>query len=148
MNQKVYATPRGALMARVRQRNTVPELKVRRLLHAHGWRYQLHPNDLPGTPDIIFRPRRKAIFVHGCFWHAHEGCRLATVPKTRTDVWRKKFKDNRKRDSAKVQALADLGWSVLTVWQCETADEESLLEKLTSFLSLAPVREGKVSPNG
>jgi DNA mismatch endonuclease (patch repair protein) len=121
-------------MARVGQRDTMPELLVRRLLFSHGWRYRLHARGLPGTPDIVFPGRRAAIFVHGCFWHGHLGCGLATVPKTRTDFWSQKVENNRKRDAAAVEALRVLRWSVLTVWQCETRDQQSLAEKLTCFL--------------
>src|SRR5690349_14040869 len=122
---------RSALMARVRQRDSAPELLVRRLLFAWGWRYRLHARDLPGTPDIVFPKRRAAIFVNGCFWHGHLGCALATVPKTRTEFWNQKFESNRKRDADAVEKLREQGWSVLTVWQCETNDQQTLAEKLT-----------------
>src|SRR5271169_4674782 len=110
-------------MARVRQRDTKPEMVVRRLLFAQGRRYRLHARGLPGTPDIVFPRRRAAIFVHGCFWHGHRGCTLATVPKTRAEFWNRKVEDNRKRDAEKEERLRALGWTVLTVWQCETRDQ-------------------------
>jgi DNA mismatch endonuclease, patch repair protein len=125
---------RSALMARVRQRDSVPELLVRRLLFSRGWRYRLHARGLPGTPDIVFPRLRAAIFVHGCFWHGHQGCALATVPKTRTEFWNQKVEDNRRRDAGAEERLRTMGWSVLTVWQCETKDQQSLAEKLTCFL--------------
>lgn len=121
-------------MARVRQRDTKPEMVVRRLLFSRGWRYRLHARELPGTPDIVFPRLRAAIFVHGCFWHGHLGCGLATIPKTRTEFWNQKVESNRKRDAAAVKGLLTLGWSVLTVWQCETKNQQSLAEKLTCFL--------------
>jgi DNA mismatch endonuclease (patch repair protein) len=125
---------RSALMARVRQRDTAPELLVRRLLFSRGWRYRLHARGLPGTPDIVFPRLHAAIFVHGCFWHGHLGCALATVPKTRVDFWNQKVESNRKRDAGAEERLRALGWSVLTVWQCETKDQRLLAEKLTCFL--------------
>jgi DNA mismatch endonuclease (patch repair protein) len=125
---------RSALMARVRQRDTKPEMVVRRLLFSRGYRYRLYPSELPGRPDIVFPRLHAAIFVHGCFWHGHHGCALATVPKTRTEFWNRKVEDNRKRDAEKEERLRALGWTVLTVWQCETKDEQSLAEKLKCFL--------------
>lgn len=122
-------------MARVRQRDTKPELLVRRLLFSQRWRYRLHSRKLPGTPDIVFSRLRAAIFVHGCFWHGHRACALATVPKTRTEFWIEKVENNRKRDAEKEARLRELGWSVLTVWQCETKDIKALSETLTCFLN-------------
>ena len=134
MTDRLEPAARSALMARVRQRGTTPELLVRRLLFSRGWRYRLHARSLPGTPDIVFPRLRAAIFVHGCFWHGHRGCALFTVPKTRTEYWNRKVEDNQKRDADKEARLRALGWTVLTVWQCETKDQESLVEKLTCFL--------------
>lgn len=124
---------RSALMARVKGKNTKPEMIVRRLLFAMGLRYRVHRKDLPGSPDIVFPGRRKVIFVHGCFWHRHAGCRLASTPKTRVDFWQAKFDANLARDSSNIDALESLGWSVLVVWQCETRDLGTLSEKLKSF---------------
>lgn len=134
MADRLEPTARSALMARVRQRNTTPELLVRRLLFSRGWRYRLHAKGLPGTPDIVFPRLHAAIFVHGCFWHGHPGCALATIPKTRTEFWNQKVESNRKRDAGVVEKLRGQGWSVLTVWQCEIKDQQSLAEKLTCFL--------------
>lgn len=125
---------RSALMARVGRRHTRPEMAVRRLLFARGYRYRLHAGDLPGRPDIVFRKRKKVIFVHGCFWHRHEGCSKATVPKTRRTFWLKKFRENRDRDARNESALTALGWMVLTVWECETVDESELSARLLAFL--------------
>ena len=126
---------RGALMARVGPKDTKPEMIVRRLLHALGYRYRLHRRDLPGTPDICFPARRKAIFVHGCFWHRHEGCRRTTDPKTRAPFWKEKFEQNVTRDRRKMAALLDLGWDVLVVWECEAERSPILVQRLTNFLA-------------
>ncbi|MDG5974849.1 DNA mismatch endonuclease vsr [Hydrogenophaga taeniospiralis CCUG 15921] len=106
------------MMSGIRSRNTVPEIRVRRLLHRQGYRFRLHRGDLPGTPDIVLPSRRIAIFVHGCFWHLHQGCRLARVPGTREDFWRAKLTRNRERDEAAIAKLRALGWRVLVVWEC------------------------------
>jgi DNA mismatch endonuclease (patch repair protein) len=121
-------------MRGIRQSNTYPELSVRRLAHALGYRFRLHKKELPGSPDIIFTSRRKIIFVHGCFWHRHPGCSKATVPKTRENFWREKFSANIKRDTRAIRKLRALGWKVLVIWECETKDEARLARKLTSFL--------------
>ena len=125
---------RSTLMARVRRKHTEPELAVRRLLCAHGYRYRLHCPDLPGTPDIVFRRRKKVLFVHGCFWHRHRGCRFASTPASRQSFWSAKFKANVRRDRQKQKELEANGWSVLTVWGCETRETSRLLRKLKQFL--------------
>ncbi len=122
-------------MARVGQKNTKPELIVRKLLHGLGYRYRLHRRNLPGTPDICFPSRKKVIFVHGCFWHRHEGCRRTTTPKTRTDFWEEKFRQNVARDRRKIDDLQKLGWNALVVWECETEDIYKLESRLINFLS-------------
>ena len=129
---------RSALMACVGQKDTKPELIVRRLLHGLGYRYRLHRKDLPGTPDICFPSRKKVIFVHGCFWHRHEGCRRTTTPKTRTSFWEEKFRQNVTRDHQKMTELQQLGWSVLTMWECETKEKSNLESRLIDFLSREP----------
>jgi len=121
-------------MGRVRQKDTGPELAVRRLLHRLGYRYRLHRRDLPGTPDIVFSGRRKVVFVHGCFWHRHPGCRATTTPTTHAEFWSRKFEDNIARDARKLAALEAGGWSVLVVWSCETKTPEVLTKHLVSFL--------------
>jgi DNA mismatch endonuclease (patch repair protein) len=127
----------SALMARVRQRDTTPELSVRCCAHNLGFRFRLHRKDLPGTPDIVFPKARKVIFVHGCFWHRHAGCKHTSFPKSRPDFWCEKFEQNKKRDSRINDALNELGWRTLTVWECQTRDP-ALLEKLvTDFLVAA-----------
>ena len=115
---------RSRIMRAVRQKDTKPEKIVRQALHAMGLRFRLHRRDLPGTPDIVLSSGRKvAIFVHGCFWHRHSGCRSATMPATRQSYWGPKFVQNVERDAQKVAALEALGWSVLTIWECETRSE-------------------------
>ena len=126
-------------MQAVKSRDTGPEMLVRRLLHRMRYRYRLHRKDLPGTPDIVFTSRRKAIFVHGCFWHGH-GCPKGRLPKSRRDFWEAKLKGNRERDRRKEEELRSLGWSVLVVWQCETIDLETLSRRLQSFLGHTTVR--------
>lgn len=121
-------------MASVPQRNTTPEMAVRLMAHGLGFRYRLHRRDLPGTPDIVFPRLHKVIFVHGCFWHRHAGCRLTTTPKTRVAFWKKKFAKNIERDKIKVQQLNNLGWDVLTIWQCETLNSVVLKNLLLEFL--------------
>lgn len=127
---------RRALMARIRARDTQPEMFVRQLLHGQGFRFRLHAKDLPGRPDIVFRRRKKVIFVHGCFWHHHEGCKKASVPKTRVAYWKPKLEANRKRDAISVSALEAMGWEVMIVWECEipVEDPSELLERLVVFL--------------
>ena len=124
---------RRRIMQAVRGKDTGPEWEVRRLLHRFGYRYRLHRKDLPGKPDLVFPSRSKAIFVHGCFWHAH-GCRYGRLPKSRLDYWLPKLKQNRKRDAQKNAQLEMLGWQVLTVWQCEIKDLDALTDSLCTFL--------------
>ncbi len=129
---------RSRLMAKIRGKDTRPEMVVRRLVHGLGYRYRLHRKDLPGSPDLVFPGRRKAIFVHGCFWHRHPGCKLAYMPSTRRNFWKSKFENNIERDRKSVKALEELGWDILLVWECETRNPDSLPEKLTKFLEQNP----------
>src|SRR6185437_5163612 len=121
-------------MARVRSKGTRPELKVRSLVFAMGYRYRLHAKELPGRPDLVFRSRRKVIFVHGCFWHRHPDCSLARLPKSRLEFWRPKLEGNRLRDEKVKRALAREGWSVLTVWECQLARPATLEGRIGRFL--------------
>ena len=124
---------RRQIMQAVRGRDTGPEWTVRRLLHGLGYRYRLHRRDLPGKPDLVFASRRKVIFVHGCFWHAH-GCCYGRPPKSRLDYWLPKLERNKQRDIEVRGQLQGLHWQVLTVWGCELKDPDSLVAKLRSFL--------------
>jgi DNA mismatch endonuclease (patch repair protein) len=121
-------------MARVRSKNSRPELAVRGIVFALGHRYRLHARDLPGCPDLVFRPRRKVIFVHGCFWHRHAGCALARIPKSRIDFWTAKLEGNRKRDERNKRALAREGWKVLIIWECQLRDVARLEARIGRFL--------------
>lgn len=121
---------RSELMAGIRGQDTAPELAVRRIAHGLGLRFRLHRKDLPGRPDLVFPKHRLAVFVHGCFWHCHPGCRISHVPKTRTEYWTQKFARNVDRDRRNEDALKDLGWRVLVVWECEVADKEAVARKL------------------
>lgn len=121
-------------MAKVRSKNSAPELQVSRTISALGYRYELHAKDLPGCPDVVLRRRHKAIFVHGCFWHLHGNCPRATLPKSRRGFWRLKLRENRKRDKRSNLALRKLGWDVLCIWQCELKDKHRLRDSLQEFL--------------
>jgi DNA mismatch endonuclease (patch repair protein) len=125
---------RSRMMARVRQRGTRPETIVRKVLTSLGYRYRLNRRDLPGSPDIVFPGRRKILFVHGCFWHSHPGCRFATVPKTRTAYWSEKLAANRTRDARVERTLREDGWDVAFVWECETKFPVELAGRLDQFL--------------
>lgn len=121
-------------MASVRSKNTGPEWKIRRLLHALGYRYRLHGRSLPGKPDLVFASRRKVIFVHGCFWHGH-GCQWGKLPKSRPEFWTTKIERNRQRDSEVLTKLQLSGWEVFTIWQCELRKDAKVFHKaVLSFL--------------
>ena len=126
---------RSWLMSRVASKNTSAEIRVRQMAHALGLRFRLHRKDLPGTPDLVFPRHRIALFVHGCFWHRHPGCKKASTPKSNIDFWQEKFERNIARDQAAMLELKRLGWQPAVIWECETKDHEtltSLLEKLFS----------------
>jgi len=127
---------RSENMRRIRGKDTGPELRVRRLLRELGFPgYRLHRKELPGRPDIAFVGRRKAIFIHGCFWHGHSCRQGLRRPKTNADYWVPKIERNRARDATQLVELRNLGWDVLTVWECELSDSGLLLQRLTSFMS-------------
>lgn len=117
---------RSEMMARVRSSDTAPEMTVRCALWRAGLRYRLHDKSLPGRPDIVFRSRRIAVFVHGCFWHRHAGCRLASTPKTRPEFWEAKFRENVTRDARVVAELEAAGWRPIVMWGCAVADPTTL----------------------
>jgi DNA mismatch endonuclease (patch repair protein) len=125
---------RSRHMARIRYADTKPELTVRKVVHRLGYRYRLHVRDLPGCPDIVFRSRQKVIFVHGCFWHQHPGCRVAHIPKSRLAYWIPKLEKNCRRDVENERKLRELGWRVLTLWECEVRSDEQLRDQIISFL--------------
>lgn len=125
---------RSEIMSRIRGKDTVPELKVRSLIHSLGYRFRLHSKTLPGKPDLVFSGRKKIIFVHGCFWHAHSGCPKGKPPKSNLDFWLNKLENNKKRDAQALRKLRSEGWRVLTVWQCQLKDLETLVKKIVKFL--------------
>jgi DNA mismatch endonuclease (patch repair protein) len=126
--------PTRRRMSRIRKTGSKPEVQVRQLAHLLGYRFRINRRDLPGTPDIVFPSRRKTIFVHGCFWHQHEGCRLANKPRTRTDYWLPKLIHNVERDRKVNASLRELGWDVLVIWECEINDRDAIAQRLRDFL--------------
>jgi DNA mismatch endonuclease (patch repair protein) len=125
---------RSEIMSRVRSKNSRPEMLVRRLVFAEGYRYRLHDRKLPGCPDLVFRGRAKVIFMHGCFWHRHEQCSLARMPKSRLDFWEPKLTANKERDARNKKLLTKEGWKVLTIWECQLKDIEQLKRTIKRFL--------------
>lgn len=125
---------RSRVMRAVKSRDTGPEMLTRRIIHAMGYRYRLHRKDLPGKPDLVFTSRRKAIFIHGCFWHGHACPRGARMPKSNRAYWTTKINRNRERDKESEEALIQDGWRVLTVWECQMKDSAALRERLRTFL--------------
>jgi len=126
---------RSLIMAAVHSKDTKPEMAVRKLAHGLGYRFRLHVASMPGRPDLVFPSRYKVIFVHGCFWHRHPKCRYATTPKTQVAFWESKFCANMARDRRIRRELKQMGWTVLTVWQCELKKPEKLAGRLDEFLS-------------
>ena len=125
---------RRRTMQAVKSKDTSPEMRVRRLLHARGYRYRLHKKELPGRPDLVFPSRKKVVFIHGCFWHGHDCARGARVPKSNTAYWIDKVARNRGRDVRTRGLLKASGWRVLTLWECELRNEVAALKRLTTFL--------------
>lgn len=125
---------RSRMMAGIKGKDTKPEMLVRRLVHGMGFRYRLHRRDLPGSPDLVFPRLRKVIFVHGCFWHRHRGCRFAYTPRSNAQFWMDKLEGNARRDTLAVAALNALDWKVMIVWECEVSDPSAVARKINSFL--------------
>jgi len=113
-------------MSRIKSGDTKPELAVRKMLHALGYRFRLHRKDLPGRPDIVLPKYRTVFLVHGCFWHRHEGCKYAYMPKSRQEFWKTKFERNTARDKEVIQSLVELGWNTKIIWECEARNPDSL----------------------
>jgi DNA mismatch endonuclease, patch repair protein len=128
---------RSANMRAIRSKGMRPELAVRSLVHSMGFRFRLHGKDLPGKPDLVFSPKHKVIFVHGCFWHLHKGCRIAHFPKSNVRYWRPKLHNNQMRDKNNVKMLRTLGWKILVVWECEIRDHDRLAKRIKHFLTSA-----------
>lgn len=127
---------RSKMMSRIGARNTKPEMVVRQGLHALGFRYRIHARDLPGSPDLVLPKYKSVILIHGCFWHAHNGCRNFRVPKSNTAFWKEKLARNTERDARQVKELEDAGWRVLIVWECATRDfsTKKLVETIAAWL--------------
>lgn len=127
---------RSAIMKKIKPIDSKQEIFVRKLVHSMGYRYRLHKKDLPGKPDLVFPKYRKVIFVHGCFWHGHEGCKRSTLPTTNVESWTKKITGNVERDELNYKRLEQLGWGYMVVWQCEikASQKEKLRRKISTFL--------------
>jgi len=138
MVDRISKEARTANMAAVGSANTGPELRVRKALHAAGFRYALHRRDLPGRPDIVMPRLGVVIFVHGCFWHRHKGCKAASTPTSNTEFWNAKFEVNVARDQRNARDLQALGWRVIVVWECRTGEQQlkALLRRLKEIRSL------------
>lgn len=138
MSDVLTPEQRARCMAAIGSKNTTPELRVRRMLHALGARFRLHRKDLPGTPDIVLPGRKLALFVHGCYWHRHPNCRFATTPGTRQHFWQQKFDANMARDRRAQDALRKLNWQVTVIWECQTRDTAALETQLRRILHQHP----------
>lgn len=134
MTDNLTKAQRRHTMRRVTAKDTGPEMIVRRLIHGAGYRYRLHRADLPGKPDLVFPGRKKVIFVHGCFWHQHPGCKAADRPASNRDYWDKKLDRTVIRDRTNLAKLKEMGWRVLVVWECTIKDREELARRLIGFL--------------
>ncbi|WP_022728415.1 very short patch repair endonuclease [Fodinicurvata sediminis] len=127
---------RSKIMRGVKQENTKPEILVRRIIHSSGYRFRLHRKDLPGRPDIVLPKYQLAIFVHGCFWHQHDGCHDDRMPTSNTEYWTQKLQRNKERDKEKFENLKDKGWNVLIIWECETKNTEIVYKKINKYIKI------------
>lgn len=134
MTDTLSPQERSKRMSLIRGTGSAPEMKLRRLVHRMGFRYRLHVKELPGKPDLVFPSRCAVIFMHGCFWHRHKGCKLARLPKSKLEFWKPKLEANTKRDLHNQRQLKALGWRVLVVWECEMADTERVSAIVREFL--------------
>lgn len=132
---KVSPQQRSINMSKVKSKNTKPEKIVRSLLHSLGYRFRLHRKTLPGTPDIVLPKYKAVIFVNGCFWHGHDGCKRATIPDTNKEFWERKISANKARDQKNIFDLEKLGYRCLVIWQCELKDKNLLIQRLLNFLT-------------
>ena len=139
---------RSRMMGSIRAIDTRPEMTVRRYLHAAGLRFRLHGSNLPGRPDLVFAGRRLVVFVHGCFWHRHQGCRFATTPASRVEFWREKFRGNVARDELQRRELQEDDWHVIEFWECESRDELALDRLCWSILAIDGRSGGMAAPRG
>ena len=129
---------RSEIMSNIRAKGMKPEMAVRRLVHAMGYRYRLHRRDLPGKPDLVFPGRRKVIFVHGCFWHQHSdpACRIARRPRSNQHYWLPKLERNVARDAEHQVQLSELGWDVLVIWECDLGKDRRITDRIQGFLEV------------
>lgn len=125
---------RSRMMAGIKGKNTKPELLVRKFLHANGFRYRLHAPSLPGSPDIVLARYKTVIFVHGCFWHRHSGCKYSTCPEQNQHKWQKKFRENQERDQRQLEQLVDSGWKVIVIWECGLRDSNADLSWMIDYI--------------
>jgi DNA mismatch endonuclease, patch repair protein len=136
MVDRVSVETRSKIMSRIRSKNTKPEIRVRKFLFSKGFRYRLHVKKLPGSPDIVFPKYKTAIFVNGCFWHGHENCRIAHIPKTSTDFWETKIKKNQERDIRDINNLNEKGWRSLVIWECQLEENfTGVMENIESYIT-------------
>ncbi|MGX7950864.1 very short patch repair endonuclease [Oleidesulfovibrio alaskensis] len=124
MTDTLTRQERSERMSRIRGKDSASEMRLRRLIHGMGYRYRLHVRTLPGTPDLVFPARNAVIFMHGCFWHRHQECRLARMPKSRVAFWREKLEANKRRDEENINRLNELGWRVLVIWECQMKEKD------------------------
>lgn len=125
---------RSRRMGLIRGKGTKPELTLRKLVSSLGYRYRLHQAKLPGKPDLVFPGRKKVVFIHGCFWHRHKGCKNTRWPKSKLDFWKPKLLGNARRDKRKLAELVETGWTPLVIWECELRDTENLTDMIKTFL--------------
>ena len=124
---------RSRMMANIKGKNTRPEMTIRSLLHRQGFRFRLHDKSLPGKPDLVLRKYKAVIFVHGCYWHRHENCKLASIPKQNTEFWVKKFTANQRRDGEVYYQLKMLGWRTAVIWECSIRDKKHLADYIKTL---------------
>ncbi len=137
MVDKFSKQKRSEIMSHIKSKNTKPEITVRKIIYSLGYRYRLHRKDLPGKPDLAFINKKKVIFINGCFWHGHSGCKKSALPDTNYEFWNDKIKNNVNRDTLNYQRLKDMGWKYLVIWQCEikNAELENIKSKIIHFLN-------------
>jgi len=137
MVDKFSKHKRSEIMSHIKSKNTKPEITVRKIIYSLGYRYRLHRKDLPGKPDLAFIKKKKVIFINGCFWHGHSGCKKSALPDTNYEFWNNKIKNNVNRDTLNYQRLKDMGWKYLVIWQCELKNDkpENIKSKIIHFLN-------------
>lgn len=137
MVDKFSKRKRSEIMSHIKSKNTKPEITVRKIIYSLGYRYRLHRKDLPGKPDLAFIKKKKVIFINGCFWHGHSGCKKSALPDTNYEFWNDKIKNNVNRDTLNYQRLEDMDWKYLVIWQCEIKNDklENIKSKIIHFLN-------------